>query len=278
MTRTDYDLFAVKIILEAFSLWIILYLVFFLALPLWFFSLQFARAMKKKIPKPPSGGFREGLFLFAYSFLLCWAVAIFIGLFTLDEEEAKPSLTFNLIRTSLTQGAVYLTALLIIAKYQGRQGLARAGFRLENSWRTLLFGLGAYFAFYPVYVLAIYLNAQILTPEPQEIVKELMENPELYGSLVIMLSASIIIPLLEEILFRGFLLSGLRAFMGPLPAILISAAVFGYLHDPPARLPVFVLGCILGYLKDRTGSLAPAVFVHALHNSIMLAFIPFVGN
>ncbi len=73
----------------------------------------------------------------------------------------------------------------------------------------------------------------------------------------------------EEILFRGFLLSGLRASNGKWPAILASAAIFGVFHFFVFRFAVTAgLGVILGYLCWQSRSILPAMVAHALHNTL----------
>jgi len=73
----------------------------------------------------------------------------------------------------------------------------------------------------------------------------------------------------EEILFRGFMLHGLARRMKPAPAILWTAVLFGAFHfDLYRLLPTAALGAILGTLVWLTGSLWPAILLHATNNSI----------
>ena len=78
-------------------------------------------------------------------------------------------------------------------------------------------------------------------------------------------------PVLEELLFRGFLqgwLSKHSAF-GPQRAIIFSAVVFAACHGWTAALPLFLLGLILGWIRWSTGSLRAAMLVHAIHNVVV---------
>jgi membrane protease YdiL (CAAX protease family) len=70
----------------------------------------------------------------------------------------------------------------------------------------------------------------------------------------------------EEIIFRGFLIWYFAAWMGPVPAILASSVVFGFGHIylSVAHVPrTAVVGVILGFLVLVTGSLWPAIIIHA---------------
>jgi sodium transport system permease protein len=72
----------------------------------------------------------------------------------------------------------------------------------------------------------------------------------------------------EELLFRGFLLSGVRQGMRKWSSIGIAAAVFGVFHFLVDRMPVTaLLGVVLGYLCWQCRSIWPGILAHALHNS-----------
>ena len=89
----------------------------------------------------------------------------------------------------------------------------------------------------------------------------LSESPLLIGALV-----ALVIPLLEEILFRGFLLELLVSRAGVTVGVVVSSALFALLHGLSASLPIFGLALVLAAVKLRTRSLGAAWAVHALHN------------
>lgn len=73
----------------------------------------------------------------------------------------------------------------------------------------------------------------------------------------------------EELVFRGLIFSGLRR-LGPWPAVLLSALLFGLAHASIYRLlPTFVLGVLLGILRWRSGSILPGMVMHALNNALI---------
>ncbi|MDH3272183.1 MAG: ABC transporter permease subunit [Gemmatimonadota bacterium] len=79
---------------------------------------------------------------------------------------------------------------------------------------------------------------------------------------------------LEEIAFRGVLLSGLRKHLKkPWLAVLVSAAIFGVFHVSLFRIvPTAFLGVVLALVVVRTGSIFPAMLWHFLNN--FLAVVP----
>jgi len=75
----------------------------------------------------------------------------------------------------------------------------------------------------------------------------------------------------EEILVRGAIARGLAGRFGPVAGVLLSSGYFALLHLSLARaLPTLVLGGFLAAIVLRTGSLVPAIFIHALNNGAAL--------
>lgn len=85
--------------------------------------------------------------------------------------------------------------------------------------------------------------------------------------------AALVAPVVEEVVFRGFLFPALRGKLGWIPAAILSGFIFGALHggtDPVFLLPLAVFGVVLCVLYQRTGSLIPGMGLHALNNGLAL--------
>lgn len=112
---------------------------------------------------------------------------------------------------------------------------------------------------------------RFLPPPPSlaEAMKQLLMLDEKDPSVVLILLLVAVSPAIcEEMLFRGFVLSGLRSF-GQWPAIAISALLFAFAHGSIYRMmPTFFLGLLLGYAVWKSGSLIPGVLIHGLNNGI----------
>jgi membrane protease YdiL (CAAX protease family) len=76
---------------------------------------------------------------------------------------------------------------------------------------------------------------------------------------------------LEEITFRGYVMSRLS---GPLTArecLIVQACLFSVLHISVASFPShFLIGLGLGYLRQRTASLYPGMVAHAGWNAVVV--------
>ncbi|MFN0044365.1 MAG: lysostaphin resistance A-like protein [Alphaproteobacteria bacterium] len=79
-------------------------------------------------------------------------------------------------------------------------------------------------------------------------------------------------PFGEELLFRGILFGALRRRWRFWPCAVLAGAAFAAVHMIPAVLaPAFVLGVAFAHIYERSRSIWPAVFFHALHNALVFA-------
>lgn len=92
------------------------------------------------------------------------------------------------------------------------------------------------------------------------------EDPLILGLMA--LTAVIVAPLCEEIVFRGYFYPVLKKFAGVWPAALCSAVVFAAAHgNLTALLPLFIFGGVLVFVYEKTGSLWAPIAVHSCFNS-----------
>jgi uncharacterized protein len=88
------------------------------------------------------------------------------------------------------------------------------------------------------------------------------------------LYASIAAPVVEELIFRKFLLNKLRRY-GDIPAILLSAIAFGLFHMNVAQMfYATTLGIIFAYVAIRTNTIRYNILLHILINSMGVAIAP----
>jgi len=91
----------------------------------------------------------------------------------------------------------------------------------------------------------------------------------LWGLAFAILSACLLAPLAEELLYRGVLFRSFWNRLGVLPAALLSSVIFAVLHFYDgyglASVGIFGLSCALLYAA--TGSLSDAIALHILYNS-----------
>ena len=87
-------------------------------------------------------------------------------------------------------------------------------------------------------------------------------------------SIVIVAPVVEEILFRGYILDAIRELHGDVVAVLGSSVLFGLLHIEPYVVGMATLGGIVyGIVRIRSGSLWPCIVSHMVWNFLAFLYI-----
>lgn len=106
------------------------------------------------------------------------------------------------------------------------------------------------------------------TPSMQEAVELLKESKDGTVVALMAISAAVVAPLAEEIIFRGYLYPVAKKWSGKVCAVLFSALWFSACHgNVPLMLPLFLLGVILALAYEKTGSIWAPIGIHFFFNS-----------
>jgi membrane protease YdiL (CAAX protease family) len=140
------------------------------------------------------------------------------------------------------------------------------GFRpapLRFTAGIVFMGLAAFYLFALVY------SAIVQPHNPQKIVEDLGADK---STLLLVTGAIIVIavaPFCEELFFRGFVFRVLRLHTGFWAAGVVDGILFGLVHGVNIVLPVLaVLGVVLCWVFERTGTLFASITIHAFNNMI----------
>ena len=167
-------------------------------------------------------------------------------------------------------GPIQLSLLLlalVAAAFSPQRVFARLGFvRSAVPWRALPLLMLASFFIRAIGTLLV----SLLFSEPSDQALAMRRAfIELQGwpAVIVLFSASVLPGLGEESVFRGFVLRGLLHRVNPWMAVTIVSVAFAAIH-PGLYLAVLVFptGVWLGIIAWRTGSLWPAIVVHAFSN------------
>ena len=110
-------------------------------------------------------------------------------------------------------------------------------------------------------------------------VTDVTDNRALYGTLAAV--AVVAAPIVEELFFRGLLLSALRSRMGPVSAVAIQAVVFGSYHAAPVYgwgnvglvVVLSVVGAVFGATAHLTRRLGGGMVAHAVLNAVVFVVL-----
>jgi membrane protease YdiL (CAAX protease family) len=95
--------------------------------------------------------------------------------------------------------------------------------------------------------------------------------PEL---IMVFISLVIVPPLVEELLFRGFIFKGFLKNFGPIVSGLVTSIIFGAAHGQwNVGVDVFGLSLVLCFMAYKTQSLWPSIMLHSTKNFIAYFFV-----
>jgi len=100
------------------------------------------------------------------------------------------------------------------------------------------------------------------------------------GGLIAVITALALAGFCEEFAFRGFLQSTLTRRYSFLPAVIVSAAAFGFFHFDPQLVYIIsamTAGLVLGYVYHRWNSYVVSAIAHSTVNLIVLITLLFVA-
>lgn len=90
-----------------------------------------------------------------------------------------------------------------------------------------------------------------------------------FGLLPAFFLVAVLVPVMEECIFRGLLLGGMARHMSFGWSNLVQAVLFALIHDDPPRFFFYLaMGLLAGGLVRKTRSLGPAIALHALNNAL----------
>ncbi len=92
--------------------------------------------------------------------------------------------------------------------------------------------------------------------------------------IAVMLCGGLLVPVAEEVVFRGCMYPGFKKSLGSFWAAVLSSLAFMIVHgELIAFPPIFIIGMITAYVYERTRSLYVPIAVHAVNNLIGLTVV-----
>jgi hypothetical protein len=165
----------------------------------------------------------------------------------------------------------------------------------QNSlFKSLTF---AFFSFLIAFPLVIFINEALdlflsvafgieVLPEQLAVrfLKMTFEYPRYFFLSVV--TIVVLAPVLEEILFRGFLQSFIKKHLGAKVAIALTSLCFSFFHYSPeqgiSNLSIigslFALSLFVGFVYEKQGALSAPIFLHASFNAVSVLNLYFLGG
>lgn len=98
---------------------------------------------------------------------------------------------------------------------------------------------------------------------------------DVYTLIISVIFTCVIVPFVEELIFRGIMFSYLRRY-GLMFGVVASATLFGVAHASPVQsMYAFVFGIIAAFFVTVTGNIKTGVLFHMLNNLLNMAIVHF---
>ncbi|MGO0058489.1 lysostaphin resistance A-like protein [Brevibacillus fluminis] len=182
----------------------------------------------------------------------------------------------------LLESASFQLSILLIAVFQYWGRWADLGFRKPKNIGRLVVMLILLMGFI-LFVLDMlittplsqFFDLSLVSERQDQIESEIMQAKSydwVHGVMSILMTG-VLVPIAEEILFRGVIQTSLVKRWGAFWGIAISSVWFASVHiDIALFVPLFTISLAIGYLRHRFNSIWGAIILHSLNNLVSVIF------
>jgi membrane protease YdiL (CAAX protease family) len=219
---------------------------------------------------------RKEKLLELFVFLLLILPSMMLSFFVVKQG----TLGFTLTALATIFRDVGLLSLILFFLWRNGEQVIRVGWTFHQGWKEIALGIGL---FIPLYVSAAFLETILQaagfsvpsTPLPS------LVAPRNMGDLVLAIILVIVVALVEETIFRGYLILRFKAVVdSPILLALISAVIFSLGHGYEGTAGVITvgfMGLIFALIYLWRQSLTAPIVMHFLQDFIGIVLAPFLG-
>jgi membrane protease YdiL (CAAX protease family) len=159
---------------------------------------------------------------------------------------------------------------------------------LSNSWsikNCILTGVGVLFVYKIIVGIYLHIGTSFgisiddLASIPNVLLASRQEFESVistFGKGTSLLLICLLVPVYEEIIFRGVVLDSCQRYLNFNTANIIQATLFALIHMSLFLIPVFFLfGILTGIMRRKSGGLLPGIVFHSLNNLLALVVLFF---
>jgi membrane protease YdiL (CAAX protease family) len=184
----------------------------------------------------------------------------------------------SLVNVTVTDGLAVLF-IIYFAVFRYAQRLASLGLSFKNFFRNIAYGIAGYLSSVPALLLTLIATLWVVNlfkyePPVQPVLEMFLEEKRRGIIIYLAVLASVLGPVAEELFFRAFMYRALKSRFGFRTALFSTSALFAALHTTfVGFVPIFILGMLLAYLFEKTGTIVASCTVHIIHNTAMVAAV-----
>jgi membrane protease YdiL (CAAX protease family) len=186
-------------------------------------------------------------------------------------ESARPGASLDVVNLTACIVLTYSVTLFAMLRVYAPTASVREvlGVRASSPLATLLAAASGVALCPALGVVEDFLTKRFPLPtEESDLVQNLLQTNSLVGQIVFVLAFAVVVPVSEELFFRGALFGGLRRGRAEGIAVLATAVFFAASELSPREvLTAFVLGLFASWLRGRSGSIVPSVLAVMAYNA-----------
>lgn len=219
---------------------------------------------------------KKGLVILSISIIL-WAIVLFIGVIFLAELlilfGGGIDLSYE-VSALITQISLLVIFLFLIYRSMGFEH-AISMFKMDSTWMNLAWLVLIIMSIDLIIETSLFAMIENLGIEVEE--ESYWYDPESVNNFTIyslaVVNMVILAPIMEEVVFRGYVLDSCRGFFQEREAVIISSCLFGLIHffyGPIGIVMISIGGALYAWIRLRTNSIIPAIICHSLWNGIQV--------
>jgi membrane protease YdiL (CAAX protease family) len=197
------------------------------------------------------------------------------------ENESKGVSIHSAISLAFFSLVLGICVFVFASVLRGRKPGTVFGLSCLSPIRILCWAVLAVLVAYPLMIGFALLQKMFFDPgeELQKVVKILLESDNNALRIVLIISATMVAPLVEEIIFRGYLYAVIKRYSGCVFAAITTSLLFAVVHgNLPGMLPLFILALILTLAYELTGCLWVPIVAHSLFNLFNISQMYLIQN
>ena len=212
--------------------------------------------------------------------VILWAVVLIIGIIILAELLILFGVGIDLsyeVSTIITQISLLAVFLLLIYRSMGKEHTLSM-FKIGSNWMNIAWLVLIVMSIDLIIESSLFATFEIIGIEAEE--ESYWYDPESVNNFMIyslaIVNMVILAPIMEEVVFRGYVLDSCRSFFQEREAVIISSFLFGLIHflyGPFGIVMISIGGALYAWIRLRTNSIIPAIICHSLWN--LIQFITF---
>ena len=228
------------------------------------------------------------LFFYANQVLAYFTSSAELNQQVVENSENKDPSSIGLVDILLSNIIFLIVGAIIFALAsfsRGRKPKHVFGLRKRSKKYIIIITMaGMFVAYIAVFIGSVISNFLLSTGAPkkedlQEIVQTLMTNDDISLKIAIALSAIIFAPLIEEVIFRGYLYPVIKRFSHPIFSCVITSLLFAVIHSNlEGLIPLFLLAIVLTIFYEISKSIWVPILMHACFNGVNTISILILTN